>query len=387
MKEAELIARLENLAPLLEENAARAERERKPVDEVMSAIENTGAYLYFVPKRFGGYEFSVEGFVRIGMSLGEACMSTAWVVTFCMEHNWLLSLFDRPAQEEIFGSQPYIIAPGMLAPSGVATPEDGGFRLTGRWEWGTGVMHADWVLVGAITEGCNPQQPDLYMYALPREDVSVVDTWNPAGMVGTGSNEVHIENVFVPAHRRLDVNALRDGGSPGARWHDRPLYRMPMLPFLGLTATAPLVGGARKAVRLFQQRVAKRAVYGTQDKQKERAVTQARLGRLTARIVSLEKQVYGLANEIYALGTRGGTSEAVERAELRVRVAMAVREARDIVTEVVEASGAHAHFLDNPLQRIQRDINTAGGHTVFDLDAGTELYGRLLLGYPPNLPI
>ena len=387
MKEAELIARLENLAPLLEENAPRAERERKPVDEVMSAIEDTGAYLYFVPRRFGGYEFSVEGFVRIGMSLGEACMSTAWVVTFCMEHNWLLSLFDRPAQEEIFGSQPYIIAPGMLAPSGVATPEDGGFSLKGRWEWGTGVMHADWVLVGARTEGCDPQQPDLYMYALPRKDVSVVETWNPAGMVGTGSNEVHIDNAFVPAHRRLDVNSLRDGGSPGARWHDRPLYRMPMLPFLGLTATAPLVGGARKAVRLFQQRVAKRAVYGTQDKQKERAVTQARLGRLTARIVSLEKQVYGLANEIYALGTRGGTSEATERAELRVRVAMTVREARDIVTEVVEASGAHAHFLDNPLQRIQRDLNTGAGHTVFDLDAGTELYGRLLLGYPPNLPI
>lgn len=387
MEEAELIASLEKLAPLLEENAVRAERERKPVDSVMSAIEATGAYLYFVPRRFGGYEFSVEGFIRIGMSLGEACLSTAWVTTFCMEHNWLLSLFGRQAQEDIFGSQPYIIAPGMLAPSGVATPEDGGFRLTGRWEWGTGVMHADWVLVGARTAGCDPELPDLCMYALPRGEVTVLDTWNPSGMVGTGSNEVRIDDVFVPAHRRQNVNDLRDGGSPGARWHDRPLYRMPMLPFLGLTATAPLVGGARKAVRLFQQRVAKRSVYGTTDKQKERAVTQARLGRVTARIVSLEKQLYGLGAEIYALGTRGGTSEAVERAELRVRLAMAVREARDIVTEVVEASGAHAHFLDNPLQRIQRDLNTANGHTVFDLDAGTELYGRLLLGFPPNLPI
>ena len=387
MKEAELIARLEDLAPLLEENAPRAERERKPVDSVMSAIEATGAYRYFVPKRFGGYEFSVEGFMRIGMSLGEACMSTAWVVTFCMEHNWLLSLFDRQAQEDIFGSQPYIIGPGMLAPMGEATPEDGGFRLTGRWEWGTGVMHADWVLVGARTAGCDAQQPDLYMYAVPRSEVTVLETWNPSGMVGTGSNEVRIDNVFVPGHRRQDVNGLRDGGSPGARWHDRPLYRMPMLPFLGLTATAPLVGGARKAVRLFQDRVARRAVYGTADKQKERAVTQARLGRVTARMVGLEKQLLGLGAETCALGTRGGTSQAVERAELRVRVAMLVREARDIVTEVIEASGAHAHFLDNPLQRIQRDINTAAGHTVFDLDAGTELYGRLLLGYPPNLPI
>ena len=176
MEETDLVASLEQLAPLLEENAARAERERKPVDSVMSAIEATGAYLYFVPRRFGGYEFSVEGFIRIGMSLGEACLSTAWVTTFCMEHNWLLSLFDRQAQEDIFGSQPYIIAPGMLAPSGVATPEDGGFRLTGRWEWGTGIMYADWVLVGARTAGCDPEQPDLCMYAVPKSEVAVLDT-------------------------------------------------------------------------------------------------------------------------------------------------------------------------------------------------------------------
>ena len=387
MQESELIERIERLVPLVEENALRAERERKPVDEVMSAIEATDLYRYFVPQRFGGFEFSVEGFLRIGTSLGEACLSTAWVTTFCMEHNWLLALFGREAQEDLFGRQPYIIAPGMLAPAGVAVPEDGGFRLSGRWEWGTGVMHADWVLVGARTEGCDPQQPDLHMYAVPRSEVSVLETWNPAGMVGTGSNEVCIENVFVPGHLRQDINELRDGGSPGGRWLQRPLYRMPMLPFLGLTAAAPLVGGARRAVRLYQQQVAKRIVYGTADKHRERAVTQARLGRVSARMAGLERALYGMGKEIYALGTRGGTSEPVERAQLRVRLAMLVREAKEIVGEVVEASGAHAHFLDNPLQRIQRDLNTAAGHTVFDLDAGTELYGRLLLGLPPNLPI
>ena len=68
-------------------------------------------------------------------------MSTAWVTTFCMEHNWLLGLYNQEAQDDIFGSQPYIIAPGALAPNGTATPVEGGYQVTGRWEWGTGVMH------------------------------------------------------------------------------------------------------------------------------------------------------------------------------------------------------------------------------------------------------
>ncbi len=94
-----------------------------------------------------------------------------------MEHNWILAQFNREAQEEIFGGQPYIIAPGMLAPTGMAAPEDGGFRLSGRWEWSTGIMHADWVLVGAITAGGDRERPDVGMYVVPRSEVTVLDTW------------------------------------------------------------------------------------------------------------------------------------------------------------------------------------------------------------------
>ena len=177
MQEADLIRSIEALTPFVEQHAADAERDRKPVDAVMDALEATGLYRYFVPKRFGGFEFSVEGFARIGMALGEACLSTAWVTTFCMEHNWILAQFNREAQEEIFGGQPYIIAPGMVAPTGMAAPEDGGFRLSGRWEWSTGIMHADWVLVGAITAGGDPERPDVGMYVAPRSEVTVLDTW------------------------------------------------------------------------------------------------------------------------------------------------------------------------------------------------------------------
>lgn len=386
MQEQELIDRLKALVPMLAQQADQAERERKPVDAVMKAVEDTQAYRWFVPKRFGGFEFSLEGFVDVGMALGEGCLSTAWVVTFCMEHNWLLGLYNETAQREVFGRQPYIIAPGALAPKGRAVPVEGGYRVTGRWEWGTGVMHADWVLVGALPPGEHPERPDLCMFLIPRDEVTVVDTWYTAGMVGTGSNDIEVNDVFVPAHRQQSVMTMRAGDSPGGRWHGTATFRMPMLPVLGLTAAAPAVGCARRAVALFRQRLTERTVYGTREKHSERALAQVRLANLQVAIGQTERELRQLAREVTGWGERGECPE-IERAELRVRIRRVVRQSRDIVRDAVEASGAHAHFLSNPLQRFLRDLHTLSCHTVFDLDIACENYGRLLLGLPANSPV
>jgi alkylation response protein AidB-like acyl-CoA dehydrogenase len=385
MNEQELIDNLASLAPMLEEHAAESERLRKPVDSVMKAIEDTQAYRYFVPKQFGGFEFGLEGFMDIGVALGAADVSTAWVVTFCMEHNWLVGLFNQQAQDHIFGQQPYIIAPGALAPRGKATKVEGGYRLSGHWEWGTGVMHADWVLVGGLTDHDGP--PELCMYALPIADVKVLDTWQMTGMVGTGSNDIVVEDAFVPDHLRQNLTELRAGDSPGAQYHQTSTFRMPMLPVLGLTAAAPAVGCAKQTVARFRERLQERTVYGTLDKQSERALAQSRLAHLTVRAKTVETTLKRIAKDVATWGESGEVCPDVERAGLRVRIGHVVRESRNIVREVVEVSGAHAHNLSNPFGRALRDLETLSCHTVFDLDIATESYGRLLLGLPSNSPL
>lgn len=385
MEERELIDNLTSLAPMLEEHAEKAERGRKPVDSVMKAIEDTQAYRYFVPKKYGGFEFSLEGFMEVGVTLGGADISTAWVVTFCMEHNWLIGLYNQQAQDQIFGNQPYLIAPGALAPRGKATRVDGGYRLSGHWEWGTGVMHADWVLVGALTDRDGP--PELCMYAVPIGDASIVDTWQMSGMAGTGSNDIVIEDAFVPDCLRQNLAEMRAGDSPGAQYHQTPTYRMPMLPVLGLTAAAPAVGCAIRTVERFRERLQERTVYGTQDKQSERALAQSRLAHLTVRAQTIDTTLKQIARDVTVWGESGEICPDIERAQLRVRIGHVVREARNIVREVVEVSGAHAHNLSNPFGRALRDLETLSCHTVFDLDIATESYGRLLLGLPSNTPL
>lgn len=385
MKEAELINAIKALTPMLEENALQAEQDRKPVDSVMAAIEDTQAYRWFVPKKYGGFEFSLEGFMDVGMMLGAADISTAWVVTFCMEHNWLMGLYNEAGQEAIFGKHPYIIAPGALAPRGTAKPVDDGFIVTGRWQWGTGVMHANYVMVGALTEHDGP--PELCMYVLPIEDAEVIDTWYMSGMVATGSNDIAVTEKFVPGYLRQNLTDMRAGDSPGAGLHKTPNFRMPMLPVLGLTAASPAVGCSARTLERFKERMIERTVYGTQDRQSEKALAQSRLAHLTTRQLTLENTLKQTARDVTAWGESGDICPDIERAALRVRIGHIVREARNIIRDVVEECGASAHSLDNPLQRALRDVETLSGHTVFDLDISTESYGRLLLGLPSNTPL
>ena len=110
----------------------------------------------------------------------------------------MLAQFPEAAQNDIFGRQPYVIAPAAISPNGRAQVRDGGYLLSGRWQWGTGVMHADWILLAGIVEGSG----EMRMFILPRDEVEIIDTWQVDGMAGTGSNDMQVRDVFVPARRR-----------------------------------------------------------------------------------------------------------------------------------------------------------------------------------------
>ena len=378
-----LLQALAQLTPEIEACAAEAERQRKPVDAVMAAIEATDVYRFFVPRAFGGWELDLDRFVDIGVLLGEACASTGWVTCFCMEHNWMVAQFPRRAQEEIFGEKGYVIAPGVISPAGGARAEGGGFRLDGRWQWGTGVMHASWALVGAPVEGTR----DLMMFAMPIEEVEVLDTWDSMGMAGTGSNDIVVRELFIPAHRALSLTKMSIARTPGGLEHGSPMYRMPMAPILALAAGTPAIGAAKGALRHFIERSRSRVMYGSAQVQAEHPAVHIRVGEVRTRIETAEL----LARQVAAETTRWGSIEEIcdaqTRAELRVRMAYAVRLCRDAVRDLFEVSGASAQLSGSPLQRIYRDVSTIASHTVFDLDFIAEQYGRLTYGLEPSRPV
>ena len=382
---AELVQRVRELAPLIAEHAEQAERDRKPVDRVIAALQETGVFKAFVPRTFGGLEIDTDTFIDIGLAVSEACTSTGWVTTFYMEHNWIFSQFSPEAQQAIFGNQPYILAPASISPNGRAEVCDGGYRLSGRWSWGTGVMHADWVILNGVTVGSEKPEPRLFIAR--RDEVEVDDVWYCDGMEGTGSNDMIADNLFVSEAYSEPLVPLSQGRGAGAIWHDSASYRLPMMPLLAIAAGAPALGAARRALALFTERVQSRVLFGTGGKQGARQAVQIRLGAIASQIQAAEVVLRGTGRDLQYWGGQSDVCPPLERARMRLAVAQVVRTCRDAVSQMMEASGAGAHMKPHPMQRIQRDVNTLSCHTVFDVDIAAENYGLLLLGLDPASPV
>ena len=367
----ELLDRVRGVVPLIAERAADAEQQRKPDDEVIQALRDTGVFKSFVPKRYGGYELDLETYAEIGIAVAEACPSTGWITTFYMEHNWLLGMFAPETQDAIFSTQPYILAPGAVNPSGRATKGDGHYELSGTWQFGTGIVHADWALLSAVVEGGDSPFPRMFL--VRTDEIEVKDTWHVDGMAATGSRDIVARAVQVPFRRVSSV------GLGASRGDDGYLRRIPVMPFLALTAGVPAIGCARRSVQLFRARMAERVLFGTAKRQAETTPAQIRLGNVTVRAAMAEATMRGAAREMAAHARGEIDLTPLDHPRLRLTIAHVVRQCRDVVRDVLEASGAGAHFLDNELQRVHRDVHMIAAHTIFDVDAAGLDLGRALL--------
>jgi len=376
----ELVARAHALTALLASQAAEAERLRKPVDAVIQALEEAEIFKLMVPRCYGGLELDLDTFFDVGVALGEGDTSMAWVANFYIEHNWILCQFPAVFQQELFATRSYVLAPAMVAPAGRATRERDGYRLKGRWQWASGIMHGDWVIPAAL-ELTPDGKPDPRWFALPVSQVTVEDTWYVDGMSGTGSNDVVIEDIFIPAERSVSLREMGSGHAPGSQLHDGPLYRTPMLPILTLAAAMPALGQAKTVTRLFRERLAERMLMGTATKQAEKPAAQMRLARAEVEVCEVELLMRHTVEDVCV---RRNTATMADRARWAAQLAMAVQQCRHVIQTVCEASGAHAHFQSSPLQRAWRDVNTLSCHVVFDLDARLEAFGRMLLGLDPG---
>lgn len=372
-----LLDRVLAIAPLVARRAREAELERKPDDEVIEALEASGVFRSFVPGRFGGYEIGLDLYVDIGVALSEACPSTGWITTFYMEHNWLISLFSDALQEEVFGARPFVLAPGSVNPKGgAATPKEEGYELTGHWTFGTGIVHADRVLLNAhiLDDAGLPTGPPRLFLVRP-QDVEVRDTWHVDGMVATGSRDIVARSLHVPERCvSMAVPPVVTAGDEATY-----LMRLPVLPFLSLTAAIPALGAARRAVELYRELVGTRVRFGTRKAQGQGAAAQIRLANALAEVRAAETVLRAAAAAIEAHARRERELSLLDQLELRLTIAHVVRDCRRVVRHVMEGSGASVHYLDHELQRINRDVQMMSAHTVFDVDLAAEQCGRARL--------
>lgn len=361
----------------LAERAGEAEALRRLPPATVDDYRTCGLANLLLPARYGGQQAEFPEILDPIRRMAHGCASSAWTLGFYTLHNWMLALFGERAQDEVFASGP-VLCPAPLAPTGRGVPDGDGIRLSGRWSWATGVADAEWILVGGL---CGPDDaPYPALVLLPASDITVEDVWHTAGMRATGSNDVVVTDVWVPQHRLVTVIDIYSGTAPGAALHDASAYRWPMVPALALVAAMPALGSAERVADLYAERLSQRVLAYSGAAQRNQPAAQIRLADARVRLRALDGLLGDTVSRLQDAVDSGARITRADRADARASAAHIVHESRSVIADLLEASGASAHFVDNPMQRIKRDVDIICGHVVFDYDVARELAGALEAG-------
>src|SRR3954463_7286828 len=174
----ELLARAEALVPVLRERASHTEELRRLPDETIEDLHRAGLFRILQPKRVGGSELPFRSIVELVSAIGRGDGSTAWVLANLAAHHGLPGLSPPQAQDEIWGESPdNLIGSALIFPRGRAHKVPGGYRLTGRWPFSSGVDAATWSLIGAIVHDQESGTAEPRIFVLLANDFTIIDTW------------------------------------------------------------------------------------------------------------------------------------------------------------------------------------------------------------------
>ncbi|WP_314615058.1 3-hydroxy-9,10-secoandrosta-1,3,5(10)-triene-9,17-dione monooxygenase oxygenase subunit [Streptomyces stackebrandtii] len=377
----DVLAAIRDLAPGLRERAAEAEALRRVPDASIKEIEDTGFFRLLQPRAFGGRAADPLVFYTAVKEIAKACGSTGWVASVVGVHPWHVALFDPRAQEEVWGQDPKARIASSYAPTGKATAVAGGFRLSGRWHFSSGCDHVQWALLGCLVPDADGNPVDMRTFLIPRSDYRVDDVWDTVGLRGSGSNDVVVEDVFVPDHRALSFGPVTALKVPGHELNQEPLYRLPYAGVFTTTITTPIVGIAEGAYETYTEATRQRFRISYGQKVAEDPFAQVRIARAAGDIDASWLQITRNIGEMYALAQRGEQLPMELRTRTRRDQVLATERCVAAVDLLMENAGGNAMRTGpGPVQRAWRDAHTGRGHAANDPERALVMYGQCALG-------
>ena len=372
--------RAAGLVPFLAERAEHCEEIRRCPEETLAELYDSGLMQIMQPRSYGGSELNIDTAADVAMVLAGGCASTAWVWMNLATHSWNIGQFGQEAQEDVWASDPRsLAATGLQYPCGRATRAHGGFRLSGRWPFASGVDAANWMIVGAQVDGTS----ERLMLLVPKEDYHSLQNWRAFGLAGTGSHDVEVHDAFVPRHRTVAPKLLAAGGdAPGALVSASPVYRLPAYSGFGFALASVPLGAARAALDRFTAGVRARATTSTAGRMADLAPVQLRVAEASACISFAETGYRENLRELVRLTHQGQPITQDIKLRWKRDVAFAVSLCRRSVETLMAAAGGNALSTASPLQRSFRDVVAASSHIGLTWDLQAALYGRHAMGLP-----
>ena len=366
------------LGPFIKEHSAEGESKRRVPATVIQAMKDAGLVRMMTPKAVGGLELDPVTSARVFEEVARFDSAASWILQAANSGDFYCARLPDEGAEEIYANGPDTIMALSIHPPMKATLADGGDRVSGQSNLGSGISDADWIMV--LMQAAS--EKGLRGAFLPKREVTVVDTWDSMGMRGTDSNTATIEDVFVPTARTWPLQATFELGS-----HFKgPLYRYPSLGE-GIVVLAPVaLGVARLAIDEFKELAMGKTPFMSTTSLSERPVAQIALGKAEGVLGAARSFFYTTATEAWERTLAGRASTKEEKGKLMLAAVHLMQSCVEAVDHVCGAAGTSGTYKRSPLERAFRDVHTARHHGwIFETRYGT--YGQIALGLEPDFPV
>ncbi|MHB8576386.1 MAG: acyl-CoA dehydrogenase family protein [Dehalococcoidia bacterium] len=375
---AALLAAARSLTPRVRELAGESEALRDMSPAMVELLHEPGLWDATKPAVFGGPEVDLSGFLRIIEEISRADGSTGWTYMIGGTTGYTFGRMPEQAARAAYARYPKLIAGGSIVPRGKAVPVEGGYRVSGRFPFGSGIRHTQLMGSGCIVfDGDRPRLgpngvPEAIVVMIPTADYRILDTWHVSGLRGTGSTDYAIEDCFVPADQ---CSSLLGGvaAQPG------PLYQFPPISFLAVEVAPVGLGIARHAIEALRELALAKTPTGSAGLLRERGVVQADVARAEALLRAGRVLLFETVEDAWAKVAAGETLPREDRALLRLAATAAVTYSAQAVDLMYNAGGASSIYESSPLERCFRDVHALTQHIIV-APPTLELTGRVLLG-------
>jgi 3-hydroxy-9,10-secoandrosta-1,3,5(10)-triene-9,17-dione monooxygenase len=380
---ATMLERTRALVPILRERAGEAEGMRRMPADTERNLHEAGLFRILQPKRVGGSELDYVALVDFAAELARGDASVAWNMANLSSHHWMLGMFPEATQDALWDDdRNVLIASSFVFPAGRAKRVDGGYRLSGRWPFSSGVDPSTWNMLGGLVAPNQPGAPPEYrIFLAHRQNYRIIDVWNTMGLRGTGSNDVALEDVFIPEAMTLAVADVGGGPTPGSARNPSPLYRLPVFALFPFVLSGVALGNAQACLDDYVEAIRKRASRYSLAKIAEFQTTQIKVAEASAKLDAARRIMRSICIEAMADAANGRIPDMLEKTRYRRDGAYSVNLCTEAVQLLFAASGAGGLYLAAPLERQFRDAHAINAHIAFSFDAAGSNYGRVALGF------
>lgn len=374
------------IAPIIREHSKEGDQQRRLPRPVLDALRESGLLRMMTPRSLGGLETDPITRILVAEEIGRHDSAAAWTLENPLDWAFFCCRLPDEGVEEIYGSGPDVLIAAQFGRPLSAASAAGGYRVSGRAPFVSNCYDADWisstVVVDADRGAHAGGEPEMRMVYFPRAECEIIDTWDVMGMRGTGSNDISVNDVYVPASRTFPMVPEFE---PGSRYRG-PLYRLPVVGVAATGIPTPMLGVARRALDEVAELAATKTPVTSSAPLKERASAQLKLGQAEAILRSGRLLLLETVGEAWQRCIDGEPHSLAQRAELLLAMAHAMSSAVQAVDLACSIAGTTAFRATHPLERCFRDTQTMRHH-VFASEARYGTFGQVRLGVPADFPV